>query len=155
MTDTPNVDIQALAKAIMRRLNEKINANNRASGNMRRELPTHLPSIDRMITDTKQFLLELEKHRESVAAGNCWIEELDLSVRVYNALRKKNNDTVMTLIESVNTGALWAVPNIGEKAIHEILSTLKRKGYSQYLHKTSFETWYPDLKWSEYGNDET
>lgn len=59
------------------------------------------------------------------------IEELDLSVRVFNSLKRTGITTIGDVLEMLNRGpdAMLAIRNFGEKSLDELVEKLKEKGY--------------------------
>lgn len=59
------------------------------------------------------------------------IEELDLSVRVFNSLKRTGITTVGGVLDMLERGpdAMLAIRNFGEKSLDELVVKLKEKGY--------------------------
>lgn len=59
------------------------------------------------------------------------IEELDLSVRVFNSLKRTGITTVGGVLDMLERGpdAMLAIRNFGEKSLDELVAKLKEKGY--------------------------
>ncbi|MBI5668743.1 MAG: DNA-directed RNA polymerase subunit alpha [Chloroflexi bacterium] len=59
------------------------------------------------------------------------IEELDLSVRVFNSLKRTGITTIGDVLDMLARGpdAMLAIRNFGEKSLDELVSKLKDKGY--------------------------
>lgn len=59
------------------------------------------------------------------------IEELDLSVRVFNSLKRTGITTIGDVLEMLDRGpdAMLAIRNFGEKSLDELVDKLKEKGY--------------------------
>jgi DNA-directed RNA polymerase subunit alpha len=59
------------------------------------------------------------------------IEELDLSVRVFNSLKRTGITTIGDVLDMLDRGpdAMLAIRNFGEKSLDELVSKLKEKGY--------------------------
>ncbi len=59
------------------------------------------------------------------------IEQLDLSVRVFNSLKRTGITTVGEVLEMLERGpdAMLAIRNFGEKSLNELLAQLKEKGF--------------------------
>ncbi len=59
------------------------------------------------------------------------IEELDLSVRVFNSLKRTGITTIGDVLEMLDRGpeAMLAIRNFGEKSLEELVDKLKEKGY--------------------------
>lgn len=61
------------------------------------------------------------------------IEELDLSVRVFNSLKRTGITTIGDVLDMLERGpdAMLAIRNFGEKSLDELVTKLKEKGYLQ------------------------
>lgn len=72
-----------------------------------------------------------EEKRENAALYEKPIEELDLSVRVFNSLKRTGITTVGDVLDMLNRGpdAMLAIRNFGEKSLDELVSKLKEKNY--------------------------
>lgn len=59
------------------------------------------------------------------------IEELDLSVRVFNSLKRTGITTVGDVLDMLDRGpdAMLAIRNFGEKSLDELVERLREKGY--------------------------
>lgn len=59
------------------------------------------------------------------------IEELDLSVRVFNSLKRTGITNIGGVLDMLERGqdAMLAIRNFGEKSLDELVSKLKEKGY--------------------------
>jgi DNA-directed RNA polymerase subunit alpha len=59
------------------------------------------------------------------------IEELDLSVRVFNSLKRTGITTIGDVLDMLDRGpdAMLAIRNFGEKSLDELVSKLKEKNY--------------------------
>ena len=59
------------------------------------------------------------------------IEELDLSVRVFNSLKRTGITTVGDVLDMLDRGqdAMLAIRNFGEKSLDELVEKLRNKGY--------------------------
>lgn len=70
---------------------------------------------------------------EKMANAAVWmqteLEDLDLSVRTYNCLKRANKNTLRDLVE-MRPGDLQKVRNLGRKSFEEVVNTLKRYGLS-------------------------
>ena len=71
----------------------------------------------------------------SAGACNADIDELALSVRSYNALRRANIITIGELIEQLNEGELKTLRNLGVKSISEIKTKIMLYGFEQLSEK--------------------
>jgi DNA-directed RNA polymerase subunit alpha len=70
---------------------------------------------------------------------NTPIETLDLSVRVFNSLKRTGITTIGEVLEMLDRGtdAMLAIRNFGEKSLDELVSKLKEKGYLPQDHTMS------------------
>ena len=75
----------------------------------------------------------------SACACNADIDELALSVRSYNALRRANIITIGELIEQLNEGGLKNLRNLGVKSISEIKTKIMLYGFEQLSEKGKTE----------------
>jgi DNA-directed RNA polymerase subunit alpha len=59
------------------------------------------------------------------------IEQLDLSVRVFNSLKRTGITNVGEVLEMLERGpdAMLAIRNFGEKSLEELQSLLREKGF--------------------------
>lgn len=59
------------------------------------------------------------------------IEELDLSVRVFNSLKRTGITTIGDVLDMLDRGpdAMLAIRNFGEKSLDELVAKLREKGY--------------------------
>lgn len=60
------------------------------------------------------------------------IDELDLSVRAYNCLRRANIDTFKDLRERAEQGDMIRIRNLGRRSMQEVLDKLNYYGYDFY-----------------------
>ena len=75
----------------------------------------------------------------SKSACDSSIEDLVLSVRSYNALRRANITTKGDLIERLNEGGLKTVRNLGAKSFSEIQTKIMVHGFEQLSEKEKVE----------------
>ena len=75
----------------------------------------------------------------SVNTCNSSIEELALSVRSYNALRRANVTTLGDLIERLNEGGLKSIRNLGAKSFSEIQTKIMVYGFELLSDKEKEE----------------
>jgi len=70
---------------------------------------------------------------------NTPIETLDLSVRVFNSLKRTGITTIGEVLEMLDRGtdAMLAIRNFGEKSLDELVSKLKEKGYLPAGHEVA------------------
>lgn len=91
-----------------------------------------------------QFLTQAEideinqkfKKEETIIKANpeMWIEELDLSVRSFNCLKRAGIDTVEKLIKMTEE-ELFKVRNLGKKSAYEVLDKIKSLGLTMRLEE--------------------
>ena len=64
------------------------------------------------------------------------IEELDLSVRAYNCLKRAGINTLSEFVSRMETdfASLIAVRNLGRKSLEEVLVKLKKRGLPCEIH---------------------
>lgn len=75
----------------------------------------------------------------STRACNTGIEDLVLSVRSYNALRRANIITLGDLIDRLNEGGLKTVRNLGAKSFSELQTKITVYGFEQLSEKEKVE----------------
>ena len=75
----------------------------------------------------------------SKSACDSSIEELALSVRSYNALRRANVSTLGDLIERLNEGGLKSIRNLGAKSFSEIQTKMLVFGFERLSEKEKSE----------------
>lgn len=70
------------------------------------------------------------------------IEELDLSVRVFNSLKRTGITTIGDVLDMLERGqdAMLAIRNFGEKSLDELNDKLREKGYLNDQSETSEES---------------
>ncbi|MGB0384053.1 MAG: DNA-directed RNA polymerase subunit alpha [Ardenticatenaceae bacterium] len=63
------------------------------------------------------------------------IEDLGLQVRAFNCLKRAGITSVGEVLERLQKGRdeMLAIRNFGEKSLEELLSSLKEKGYGEYI----------------------
>jgi DNA-directed RNA polymerase subunit alpha len=88
--------------------------------------------------------LEDEKERGRDSHSQLYdkpIEELDLSVRVFNSLKRTGITTVGDVLDMLDRGpdAMLAIRNFGEKSLDELVVKLKEKGYLPPDHEVPGE----------------
>jgi DNA-directed RNA polymerase alpha subunit len=102
--------------------------------------------VKTLINAEKQYALVDTLHRVfgknikikigfSNKACNAGIDDLVLSVRSYNALRRANIMTIGDLIERLNEGGLKTVRNLGAKSFREIQTQIMIYGFEQLSEK--------------------
>ena len=75
----------------------------------------------------------------SKSACDSSIEELALSVRSYNALRRANVTTLGDLIERLNEGGIKSIRNLGAKSFSEIQTKMLVFGFERLSEKEKSE----------------
>ena len=78
----------------------------------------------------------------SKSACDASIEELVLSVRSYNALRRANVTTLGDLIERLNEGGLKSIRNLGAKSFSEIQTKMLVYGFERLSEREKSEFFY-------------
>ena len=76
------------------------------------------------------------------SACDASIEELVLSVRSYNALRRANVSTLGDLIERLNEGGLKSIRNLGAKSYSEIQTKMLVYGFERLSEREKSEFFY-------------
>ena len=76
------------------------------------------------------------------SACDASIEELVLSVRSYNALRRANVSTLGDLIERLNEGGLKSIRNLGAKSYSEIQTKMLVYGFERRSEREKSEFFY-------------
>ena len=75
----------------------------------------------------------------SKSACDSSIEELALSVRSYNALRRANVTTLGDLMERLNEGGLKSIRNLGDKSFREIQTKMLVFGFDRFSEREKSE----------------
>ncbi len=97
----------------------------------------HVSVISGMDPTTEDYMPPIEPpgEEEEKAKGPRYddklIEELDLSVRVFNSLKRTGITTVGDVLDMLDRGpdAMLAIRNFGEKSLDELVDKLREKGY--------------------------
>ncbi len=101
-------------------------------------LVTHLASFANLNVPAHQPVVELSQGISAVDTGvihpdyyDIPIEQLDLSVRVFNSLKRTGITNVGEVLEMLDRGpdAMLAIRNFGEKSLEELVGLLREKGY--------------------------
>jgi DNA-directed RNA polymerase subunit alpha len=76
---------------------------------------------------------EIPGTRLTSEAAETPIENLDLSVRVFNSLKRTGITTVGDVLELLDKGeeAVMSIRNFGEKSLDELIQKMQEKGYMQ------------------------
>ena len=74
---------------------------------------------------------EVEQDKPQSRFYDKLIEELDLSVRVFNSLKRTGITTIGDVLDMLERGqdAMLAIRNFGEKSLDELVEKLREKGY--------------------------
>lgn len=80
----------------------------------------------------KTFSLVLSVNQQT---GKISIEDMDLSVRSYNALKRSGISTVNDLMDCISSGELSRIRNLGKKSINEIKTKLLKLAYENSNEK--------------------
>ncbi len=85
--------------------------------------------IDDIVLPDSEPDLVADKHRQPLYDKP--IEELDLSVRVFNSLKRTGITSIGDVIDMLHRGsdAMLAIRNFGEKSLDELTDKLREKGY--------------------------
>ncbi len=92
--------------------------------------------IDGVVSDFIEEEAELATPAKSAHQAALYekpIEELDLSVRVFNSLKRTGITTIGDVLDMLDRGAdaMLAIRNFGEKSLDELTEKLQGKGYLQ------------------------
>lgn len=85
--------------------------------------------------ERQQFIPQYEEERKDTGHDSGLyeipIEQLDLSVRVFNSLKRTGITTVGEVLDMLDRGpdAMLAIRNFGEKSLGELIDKLKEKNY--------------------------
>jgi DNA-directed RNA polymerase subunit alpha len=91
----------------------------------------------RLIAGVKEEMLDIVEEREETSkqisseTADMPIENLDLSVRVFNSLKRTGVSTVGDVIELLDKGeeAVMSIRNFGEKSLDELRQKMQEKGF--------------------------
>jgi len=91
----------------------------------------------RLIAGVKEEMLDIVEEREETSkqisseTADMPIENLDLSVRVFNSLKRTGGTTVGDVIELLDKGeeAVMSIRNFGEKSLDELRQKMQEKGF--------------------------
>lgn len=75
---------------------------------------------------------------------SCDIENLNLSVRSYNALKRAQISTIENLIDALNNGDIRKIRNLGAKSFREIQTKILVYGFEK-LSENEKQKFYFDL----------
>ncbi len=86
-------------------------------------------SIDSYESDAGEEVIKVARPHEQLYEKP--IEELDLSVRVFNSLKRTGITTIGDVLDMLDRGpdAMLAIRNFGEKSLDELVEKLREKGY--------------------------
>ena len=80
-------------------------------------------------------LARLDQEVESWSIINTPIEEMKLSHRLYNCLKKANINYVGNITELKEYNDIVSIKNLGKKCVHELLDVMDELGYEEWLAK--------------------
>lgn len=83
-----------------------------------------LSSIKREITDIESLIFELEGVQRGTSDDSTPIEDLNLDVRVYNALKRDSIHTVGDLQVKIATGSIGLIRGLGTVGKRHVLKKL-------------------------------
>jgi len=94
-------------------------------------LINHLRQIAGVSEETLIAPVQVEPPMVKSEVYNIPIEQLDLSVRVFNSLKRTGITTVGEVLDMLAKGpdAVLAIRNFGEKSLNELKEKLRKKGY--------------------------
>jgi len=94
-------------------------------------LINHLRQIAGVSEETLIAPVQVEQPAAKSEVYNIPIEQLDLSVRVFNSLKRTGITTVGEVLDMLAKGpdAVLAIRNFGEKSLNELKEKLREKGY--------------------------
>jgi len=94
-------------------------------------LINHLRQIAGVSEETLIAPVQVEQPAAKSEVYNVPIEQLDLSVRVFNSLKRTGITTVGEVLDMLAKGpdAVLAIRNFGEKSLNELKEKLREKGY--------------------------
>ena len=81
------------------------------------------------------------------------IEELDLSVRVFNSLKRTGITTIGDVLDMLDRGpdAMLAIRNFGEKSLDELVEKLRDKGYLDAEVQRFGSGWWITMRHRKHG----
>lgn len=128
--------IASLDQAYMKSLEQKISKTQLALQSLRLQLEHYRVTGTKKRFNSKELLSPTELKskwlsEEHVKYANVLIEDLDLSTRVFNSLKRSQITTVCDVLDrlAIGSDAMLALRNFGEKALDELVDRLKEKGY--------------------------
>ena len=105
-------------------------------------LMAHLRDISG-VTEESLMIAAAEEEEPGLASEvyEIPIENLDLSVRVFNSLKRTGITNVGEILDMLERGsdAMLSIRNFGEKSLHELKERLQEKGYLQDEEETVVE----------------
>ncbi len=112
----------------------------KALGTASKVLIDHLRMVSGISEDTIMLAAEKEisGSRLTSEAAETPIENLDLSVRVFNSLKRTGITTVGDVLELLEKGdeAVMSIRNFGEKSLDELRQKMQEKGFLQNENET-------------------
>ena len=94
------------------------------------EVKNEIAELEAYIEEHKDTYTELVKDDASFRKNDLSIDELDLSVRSFNALKRKGIKWASEAAALANSGEIVKVRNLGRKSYLEIIERLKEKGFN-------------------------
>jgi len=96
--------------------------------------PTDVPVVHAPVEEPKDAGKGYDEEKYATP-----IETLDLSVRVFNSLKRTGITTIGEVLEMLDRGpdAMLAIRNFGEKSLDELVTRLKEKGYLPPSHEVA------------------
>ena len=94
------------------------------------EVKNEIAELEAYIEEHKDTYTELVKEDASFRINDLSIDELDLSVRSFNALKRKGIKWASEAAALLNSGEIVKVRNLGRKSYLEIAERLKEKGFN-------------------------
>ena len=93
-------------------------------------------------TDVDIFQETAEEEPLTAAELDIPIEELDLSVRTFNSLKRAGLTLVGEVVERIKKGPseILSIRNFGQKSSDELINRLEEKGYLEEVDETIIET---------------
>jgi DNA-directed RNA polymerase alpha subunit len=90
-----------------------------------------LKAICAMEMDVKRLSFQLQNLKRLINQEGISIEELDLSVRTYNALSRAGITTIQRLLALMSLGPeeILGIRNFGEGSLNEVIDALNKKGF--------------------------
>jgi hypothetical protein len=139
-------------RQIEMKINTKLKHPSRSQKMLVSKLISQNDALKNELTETKKLYLsasyriktmekmlqqdELDRLDDAVekwSIDNTPIEEMDLSLRLYNCLKKANIEYVGSIIELKTYSDIFAIKNLGRKCYHELLRVMEKLGYEKWV----------------------